>query len=79
MRRQNLSNGDKRSILTCLGGRYTVWRDYLNPKRWRWALRQWPDNDIGTASHGGGTLRECIGACLLHFIEHNPGVEIPVE
>lgn len=75
----DLSDGGKRSILTCIGGRYILWRDFLHTNRWRWALRDWPDDDRGTASHGAGTQHECVQACVFHFVEHNPGVEIPVK
>jgi hypothetical protein len=76
---EDLPNGTKRSILTCLGGRYRLWPDFLTPSRWRWSLRDWPDDDQGTHNYGAGTLHECVQACVDHFVFHNPGKQIPVE
>jgi hypothetical protein len=47
---------DQGQILTCIPdasgrGMYVLWQDRLN-KRWRWALRNWPDDNLGISNHG---------------------------
>lgn len=45
-----------KAILTCMPdksgrGLYILWKDMFS-NRWRWALREWPDDDLGIPNHG---------------------------
>lgn len=57
-------------ILTCLDGKYQIWkdeRDPHDPKRWRWALREWPDDGLGISHYGAGRdLEAAVRACIEH-------------
>lgn len=60
------ADGSTYTIRTCVGQRYTVWKD--RAKRWRWALRRWPDDGYGFPTHGAeGSLREAVAACQANW------------
>jgi hypothetical protein len=57
----------ERKIFTCVGGRYFIWKD---DQRWRWALRHWPDDDLGFSNHGAvATAKGAVARCAEHFKE----------
>lgn len=66
-----LSDKTERTILTCIpgangDGKYLIWPD-THSGRWRWALREWPDDDIGASNHGAAyTLEEVVQRCQQH-------------
>jgi len=50
----------KAEAWTAKGGRYLIWSD---GPRWRWALRDWPDDGLGLRSYGSGRrLAEIMAA-----------------
>lgn len=58
--------GEERKILVCVEQKYKLWVDRLT-RRWRWALRVWPDNGYSTANYGAcHTLEEAVAACEAH-------------
>jgi tripeptide aminopeptidase len=63
---------EKRTILTCVPdrsgqGQYLLWPDRY-ARRWRWALRSWPDDDLGMSNHGASnTLQGAIKKCRDHL------------
>lgn len=53
-------------IFTYLNGRYRLWPDDLTAK-WRWALRQWPDDDLSIPAHGSAnTIFAAMRKCQEH-------------
>lgn len=71
-RELDVRDDKRRTILTCVPdsdgtGKYMLWRDEFT-KRWRWALRNWPDDDLGgLANHGAeSTIPEAVKRCEIH-------------
>lgn len=55
-------NGTRITILTCLDGKYVLWRRERG--RYRWALREWPDDGLGIRTHGAGEdLVDAVQQC----------------
>ena len=55
-------NGKHRMVWVCLDGQYSLWEDGL---RWRWALREWPDDGCGIPTHGAQpTIEQAVQVCL---------------
>lgn len=67
--------GTAHVLLTCVPqnstepgsqGLYLLWRDHFT-RKWRWALRHWPDDDLGVPNHGAQThLEDAVARCKAH-------------
>ena len=50
---------------TCMDGQYRLWPDRTpGSGKWRWALKDWPDDGLGIQSHGSAaSIEEAARAC----------------
>lgn len=62
-------DGSVVEVFSCLEDRYRLWLDRTpGSTRWRWSLKDWPDDGLGIPSHGAAPdVETAARACAANW------------